>query len=94
MTEEEKRERDRIYHREWRKKNPEKQKAIAKRQRQKRRDKNNEYQLAYYHDVIKKSPTEIEKRKQRTKKWVAENREKWNAYLREYRKKKKEKNNG
>lgn len=89
MTAEEKRERDRIYHREWRKRNPEKQKEISKRQREKNREKRNELQLAYYHNVIKKSPTEIEKRKQRTKKWVAENRERWNAYLREYRRRKK-----
>lgn len=89
MTEEEKRERDRVYQREWRRRNPEKQKEIDKRYREKHRADLRDYQRVYYHKVLKHDTTEVEKRKQRTKKWVAENRERWNAYLREYRRRKK-----
>ena len=89
MTAEEKRERDRVYHREWRKRNHEKALEIWRRYRERNREKCNKWSLDAYHRTTKKNPEAMKKRNEATKKWRAENREKWNAYLREYRKRNK-----
>ena len=60
----------------WRAKNPDKEKAYAKKNYERR----------------KNDPEYIAKERAYHAKWQKENKDKWNAYIREWRRKKREKN--
>lgn len=50
---------------------------------------NKEYCKKRYEERVKNNPEELAKRAEYHAKWQRENKDKWNAYLKEYRQRKK-----
>ena len=84
------REKVREYNKQWRKDHPEKVREYSARTRSRHKDVINACNLNYYHTTLKKNAEAMEKRKEYHKEWLEKNRERWNSYNREYRRRKKE----
>lgn len=98
-------EQNKVYCKRYKQKHPEKIKEYKekhrneikeynKRRYNKRSHEIKERSKIYYHTKIKTDAEAMEKRREYYRKWREENRDKYTAYLREYRKKKGGANNG
>ena len=77
-------EKRREYNKRYREKHPDKIRECNKRYYETHR---------YYHEVTKNNPEQMAKRNEYHAKWQRENRDKWNAYVREYRRRKRDESN-
>lgn len=87
MTTKEKR---REYMRRYREKHPEKTIEVTKKWRSANREKVLQKAKDYYHTKVKNNPEAKAKKAAYHAEWQRKNKEKLNAYRREYRKRKKE----
>ena len=87
MTKEERRE----YQKRYREMHPEKFAKSSAKWNKANIEKMRENAHKYYHEVIKNNPEALAKRAEYHAKWQRENKDKLNAYHREYRRRKREK---